>query len=64
MKSKYFELAIMLLNENTKQQKSAHWNNLMGYSLRKENPPDLVDSEKHFQTVLQIDPKHKGDLEC
>jgi len=36
MKSKHFELAIMLLNENTKQQKSAHWNNLMGYSLRKE----------------------------
>ena len=63
IKSKDFELAIKLLNENTEQQQSADWNNLMGYSLRKKNPPAIAESEKHYQTALQIDPKHKGALE-
>lgn len=63
IKSKEFDLAIKLLNENTEQQQSADWNNLMGYSLRKKNPPALTESEKHYQTALQIDPKHKGALE-
>ena len=63
IKSKDFELAIKLLNENTEQQQSADWNNLMGYSLRKKSPPALAESEKHYQTALQIDPKHKGALE-
>jgi Flp pilus assembly protein TadD len=63
IKSKDFDLAIKLLNENTEQQQSADWNNLMGFSLRKKNPPALAESEKHYQTALQIDPKHKGALE-
>jgi tetratricopeptide (TPR) repeat protein len=61
--SKEFDLAIKLLNENTEQQSSADWNNLMGYSLRKKNPPALTESEKYYQTALQIDPKHRGALE-
>ena len=61
--SKEFNLAIKLLNENTEQQTSADWNNLMGYSLRKKNPPALTESEKYYQTALQIDPKHRGALE-
>ena len=61
--SKEFDLAIKLLNENTEQQTSADWNNLMGYSLRKKNPPALTESEKYYQTALQIDPKHRGALE-
>ena len=63
IKSKDFDLAIKLLNENTEQQQSADWNNLMGYSLRKKNPPALTESEKYYQTALQLDPKHKGALE-
>ena len=61
--SKEFDLAIKLLKENTEQQSSADWNNLMGYSLRKKNPPALTESEKYYQTALQIDPKHRGALE-
>ena len=63
VKSEDFELAIKVLNENTDQQSSADWNNLMGYSLRKKNPPALTESEKFYQTALQIDPKHRGALE-
>ena len=42
---------------------NADWNNLMGYSLRKASPPDLVGSEKFYNEALRIDPKHKGALE-
>lgn len=63
IKTKEFDLAIKLLNENADQQQSADWNNLMGYSLRKKNPPSLTESEKYYQTALQIDPKHRGALE-
>ena len=42
---------------------SADWNNLMGYSLRKKQPPDLVGSEKYYQAALKIDPSHRGALE-
>ena len=63
IKSKEFDLAINLLNENSEQKQSADWNNLMGFSLRKKNPPALIESEKYYQAALQIDPKHKGALE-
>lgn len=42
---------------------SADWNNLMGYSLRKKQPPDLVGAEKYYQAALKIDPNHRGALE-
>jgi Flp pilus assembly protein TadD len=42
---------------------SADWNNLMGYSLRKKQPPDLVGAEKYYQIALKIDPNHRGALE-
>ena len=42
---------------------SADWNNLMGYSLRKKTPPDLVGAEKFYQAALAIDPTHRGALE-
>lgn len=41
---------------------SADWHNLMGYSLRQKNPPDLVAAEKHDQEGLNQDPKHRGAL--
>lgn len=42
---------------------SADWNNLLGYSLRKKQPPDLVGAEKYYQAALKIDPGHRGALE-
>jgi Flp pilus assembly protein TadD len=42
---------------------SADWNNLMGYSLRKSNPPDLVAAEKYYNEALRISPQHRGALE-
>ena len=42
---------------------SADWNNLMGYSLRKAQTPDLAASEKFYDEALRIDPKHRGTLE-
>ena len=42
---------------------SADWNNLLGYSLRKKQPPDLAGAEKYYQAALKIDPNHRGALE-
>jgi len=50
---------LQLANETN----SADWNNLMGYSLRKKQPPDLVSAEKYYQAALKIDPGHRGALE-
>jgi tetratricopeptide (TPR) repeat protein len=42
---------------------SADWNNLMGYSMRKQTPPDLASSERYYNDALRIDPAHRGTLE-
>ena len=42
---------------------SADWNNLMGYSLRKQATPDLEGAQRHYDAALRIDPQHKGALE-
>lgn len=42
---------------------SADWNNLMGFSLRKQAKPDLDAAQRHYDAALQIDPMHKGALE-
>ncbi|MCE2917194.1 MAG: tetratricopeptide repeat protein [Rubrivivax sp.] len=42
---------------------SADWNNLMGYSLRKRNPPDLDGAQRHYDAALRIQPQHRGALE-
>jgi Flp pilus assembly protein TadD len=42
---------------------SADWNNLMGYSLRKQATPDLDGAQRHYDAALRIDPNHKGALE-
>ena len=41
----------------------ADWNNLMGYSLRKQATPDFAGAEKFYNEALRIDPKHRGALE-
>jgi Flp pilus assembly protein TadD len=42
---------------------SADWNNLMGYTLRKQATPDLAGAERYYNEALRIDPKHRGALE-
>jgi hypothetical protein len=42
---------------------SADWNNLMGYSMRKQATPDLQAAERYYDAALRIDPKHRGALE-
>jgi tetratricopeptide (TPR) repeat protein len=42
---------------------SADWNNLMGYSLRKQATPDLDGAQRFYDAALRIDPQHKGALE-
>jgi tetratricopeptide (TPR) repeat protein len=39
------------------------WNNLMGYSLRKKDPPDFAGAEKYYSAALAINPKHRPTLE-
>jgi tetratricopeptide (TPR) repeat protein len=62
VKSGKFEQAIKQLQDSN-QVGSAEWNNLMVYSLRQKQPPDLVGAENYYQAALKIDPKHKGALE-
>jgi Flp pilus assembly protein TadD len=41
----------------------ADWNNLMGYSLRKQAQPDLDGAQRHYDAALRINPAHQGALE-
>lgn len=42
---------------------NADWNNLMGYTLRKQSSPDLDGAQAHYDAALRIDPRHRGALE-
>ena len=42
---------------------SADWQNLMGYSLRKNQPPDHAAAERHYDEALRLNPQHRGALE-
>jgi Flp pilus assembly protein TadD len=62
IQSNNYDQAIKQL-QSANEVNSADWNNLMGYSLRKKQPPDLVSSEKYYQAALKIDPSHRAALE-
>ena len=62
IEAKNFDQAINVLLQADEKQ-SADWHNLMGYSLRKKTPPNLVEAEKHYQSALVKEPKHRGALE-
>jgi Flp pilus assembly protein TadD len=62
IKAEKYDLAIQQL-QTANEVSSADWNNLLGYSLRKKQPPDLVGAEKYYQAALKIDPEHRGALE-
>jgi Flp pilus assembly protein TadD len=59
---KKFDQAINLLSQASDKQ-SADWHNLMGFSLRKKSPPDLLEAENQYKAALAKDPKHRGALE-
>ena len=42
---------------------NADWNNLMGYSARKQATPDYAAAAKYYDEALRIEPKHRGALE-
>jgi Flp pilus assembly protein TadD len=62
IKAEKYDQAIQQL-QAANETSSADWNNLMGYSLRKKQPPDLAGAEKYYQAALKIDPNHRGALE-
>ena len=62
IKADKYDQAIKQL-QAANETSSADWNNLLGYSLRKKQPPDLVGAEKYYQAALKIDPNHRGALE-
>ena len=41
----------------------ADWNNLMGYALRTQSPPDLAAAQRYYDAALRINPRHMGALE-
>ncbi len=62
IKSDNYDQALKQL-QSANEVNSADWNNLMGYSLRKKQPPDLAASEKYYQAALKIDPSHRSAME-
>jgi Flp pilus assembly protein TadD len=62
IKDEKYDQAIGQL-QSANETSSADWNNLLGYSLRKKQPPDLLGAEKYYQAALKIDPNHRGALE-
>ncbi|MBU3611403.1 tetratricopeptide repeat protein [Polynucleobacter sp. MG-27-Goln-C1] len=62
IKANNYDQALKQL-QSANEVSSADWNNLMGYSLRKKQPPDLALSEKYYQAALKIDPSHRAALE-
>ena len=62
IKAEKYDQAIQQL-QSANETSSADWNNLLGYSLRKKQPPDLVGAEKYYQAALKIDPDHRGALD-
>jgi hypothetical protein len=45
------------------QPNNADWNNLIGYTHRKQASPDLAAAQRYYDAALRIDPKHRGALE-
>lgn len=62
IKAEKYTQAIQQL-QAANETSSADWNNLLGYSLRKKQPPELVGAEKYYQAALKINPEHRGALE-
>lgn len=53
----------LLKEETDNADTSADWNNLMGYTMRMLEMPDLEASEKHYIKAVELQADHKGALE-
>jgi Flp pilus assembly protein TadD len=62
IKAEKYNQAIQQL-QAANEKDSADWNNLLAYSLRKKQSPDLTGAEKYYQAALKIDPEHRSALE-
>jgi len=62
IKAEKYNQAIQQL-QAANEKNSADWNNLLAYSLRKKQSPDLMGAEKYYQAALKVDPEHRGALE-
>ena len=62
IKAEKYDQAIQQL-QAANEKNSADWNNLLAYSLRKKQSPDLMGAEKYYQAALKVDPEHRGALE-
>lgn len=62
IKAEKYDQAIKQL-QAANETSSAEWNNLLGYSLRKKQSPDLLGAEKYYLAALKINPVHRGALE-
>ena len=60
--AKQWPQALDELKRNT-DAGNADWNNLMGFVLRKNSPPDLARAEVHYDAALRLEPLHRGALE-
>jgi tetratricopeptide (TPR) repeat protein len=59
--AKDWRKAIAELNGVVRLESSnADAHNLLGFSQRKQDPPNLAKAFEHYKTALQIDPKHLG----
>jgi len=63
--SKYYQNAFkrLLEVESDNADTSADWNNLMGYTMRMLDMPDLEASENHYIKAVELQADHKGALE-
>jgi len=53
----------LLDTETDNADTSADWNNLMGYTMRMLDDPDLDASEEHYIKAVELQADHKGALE-
>ena len=62
---KYYQNAFkrLLEEETDNADTSADWNNLMGYTMRMLDMPDLEAAEYHYIKAVELKADHKGALE-
>ncbi|RVU84694.1 hypothetical protein EOL70_10600 [Leucothrix sargassi] len=65
LEDKYYQNAFkrLLEAETDNADTSADWHNLMGYTMRMLDMPDLEASEHHYIKAVELKADHKGALE-
>ena len=61
----YYESAMERLEtvRANNEASSADWNNYMGYTLRKQETPDIAAAEVHYKKALELKANHRGAME-